>query len=200
MASAFSLPRPPSRDQVRAERRAFVATVAGLPEADFDSGTTLCSEWSPRDVLAHVLGTAQTADYLRAPWRLHQLNEQFVTEARARSREDLLADARVWAEMPASVDRRISPLLLGDVTVHHQDVLRGAGLTRDLPRYAEAAIFNEGVVLSLQSTRPALLRYRVEPANGVGTRLGRGRRVTGTAEALGMWLAGRDIPDVTIED
>lgn len=194
-----TFPRLPTRDQVRAERHAFVDTVTGLSEADFESGTTLCEGWAPRDVLAHLIGTARTADYLRAPWRLHQINERFVADARRRPRDEMIAAGRAWADLPGRLDRMISPFLLGDVAVHHQDVLRGAGLTRALPRHIESAIFHEGVALSFQRPRPALLRYRVEPSNGIGARLGRGPRVLGPAEALGMWLGGRTIPDVTFE-
>jgi uncharacterized protein (TIGR03083 family) len=194
-----TIPRLPALDQVRAERHAFVDTVASLPEADFESGTTLCEGWAPRDVLAHLIGTARIADYLRAPWRLHQINERFVADARPKSRDEMIAAGRSWAGLAGRADRTISPFLLGDVAVHHQDVLRGAGLTRVLPRHIESAVFHEGVVLSLQRRRPTLLRYRVEPSNGIGAPLGRGPRVLGPAEALGMWLAGRDVPDVTVE-
>lgn len=186
-------------DVVRAARRAFVDTVEGLTEAEFDDGPTLCAGWSPRDVLAHLIGTADIGRYLRAPWRIHTINAQAVVAGRRLSREALIAAGRDWAELPRPVDRRLSRLLLGDVAMHHQDVLRGLGRTRTLNPTEEAAIFAEGVSLTVQKLQPTLLKYRVEPTNGIGRPLGRGIRVRGTAEALGMWLGGRDVSDVVIE-
>ena len=52
------------------------------------------------------------------------------------------------------------------------------------------AIFREGVILST-GTKRNLLRYRVEPTTRGGRTLGRGKRVRGTSEAIGLWLAGR---------
>ena len=77
------------------------------------------------------------------------------------------------------------------MSVHHQDVLRGLGRTRRVPVHVAAAIFREGVLLSTGTSRN-LLRHRVEPTTPGGYRLGRGRLVRGTTEALGLWLAGRE--------
>lgn len=187
------------REVVRVARRALVDTVAGLTDAEFDGGATLCAGWSPRDVLAHVIGTAELGRYLRAPWRLHQINAEAVAAGRLQSRPELIAAGRRWAELPKRADRALSKLLLGDVAMHHQDVLRGLGRTRVLNPVEEAAIFAEGVSLTFQKLQPTLFKYRVEPTNGVGRPRGRGIRVRGTAEALGLWLGGRDVPDVHVE-
>lgn len=185
-------------DVVRAARRAFVDTVEGLTAVEFDHGTTLCAGWSPRDVLAHLIGTADIGPYLRAPWRLHKINAEAVAAGRRQSRDQLIAAGRDWAQIPKRTDRALAKLLLGDVAMHHQDVLRGLGRTRPLNPVEEAAIFAEGVSLTLQKLQPTLLKYRVEPTNGIGRPRGRGTPVRGTAEALGLWLGGRDVPDVTI--
>lgn len=187
------------REVVRAARHSFVDTVDGLTDAEFDDGVTLCAGWSPRDVLAHLIGTADIGPYLRAPWRLHQINAEAVAAGRRQSRQALSAAGRHWADMPKRIDRALAKLLLGDVAMHHQDVLRGLGRTRVLPAAEEAAIFTEGVSLTFQKLQPTLFKYRVEPTNGIGRPRGRGIRVRGTAEALGLWLGGRDVPDVVIE-
>ena len=80
--------------------------------------------------------------------------------------------------------------LIGDVSMHHQDVLRGLGRTRELPTLAAGALFREGVVLST-GTKRNLLRHKVIPSTPGGFTIGRGRTVRGTTEALGLWLAGR---------
>ncbi|WP_024441471.1 maleylpyruvate isomerase N-terminal domain-containing protein [Mycobacterium sp. UM_WGJ] len=182
-------------DIVRAARHAFVDTVDGLTDAEFDHGTTLCAQWSPRDVLAHLIGTSEIGRYLRAPWRLHKINAEVVTAGRGRDRADLIAAARRWAQVP---DRAVARLLLGDLAMHHQDVLRGLGRSREIPPVEEAAILTEGVSLTVQKLQPTLLRYRIEPTNGIGRPRGRGTVVRGTAEALGLWLGGRTISDVEI--
>ncbi|ORV49336.1 hypothetical protein AWC02_06980 [Mycolicibacter engbaekii] len=180
----------------RHARHAFVDTVDGLTDAEFDHGTTLCTDWSPRDVLSHLIGTAEIGRYLRAPWRLHRINAEAVAAGRRLSRAELIAAGRRWAQVP---DRALAGLLLGDVAMHHQDVLRGLGRTRTIPPVEEAAILAEGVSLTVQKLQPTLLRYRVEPTNGIGRPRGRGRVVRGTAEALGMWLGGRNVAEVQIE-
>jgi hypothetical protein len=95
--------------------------------------------------------------------------------------------------MTGSFNRVFARALIGDVAMHHQDVLRGLGRVRALPSRIETALFLEGTMLSVQSMRPRLLRYRVVPTNGVCTAIGRGAEVRGTAEALGMWLGGRAV-------
>ncbi|MGV0698093.1 maleylpyruvate isomerase family mycothiol-dependent enzyme [Mycolicibacter sinensis] len=182
-------------ETARAARQAFVDTVDGLTDAEFDHGTTLCTGWSPRDVLAHLIGTTEIGRYLRAPWRLHKINAEIVAAGRLRDRDEIIAAGRRWAQVP---DRAMAGLLLGDVAMHHQDVLRGLGRSRDIPPAEEAAILAEGMSLTLQKLQPTLLRYRVEPTNGIGRPRGRGIVVRGTAEALGLWLGGRDISDVEI--
>ncbi|MBE7190028.1 MAG: maleylpyruvate isomerase family mycothiol-dependent enzyme [Jatrophihabitans endophyticus] len=163
-------------------------TVEALSDADFDSGRTLCSRWAPRDVLAHLIGTGEPVAYLRGALRVNAVNAEMVTAARRLSRGELTARGRLWAERPSMSNAVAARFLLGDVAVHHQDVLRGLGRIRDVPPAAAAAILREGVVLST-GTRRNLLRYRVEPVDG--PTLGRGRAVRGTSEALGLWLAGR---------
>lgn len=182
----------------RAARHAFLDTVEALTDAEFDDGPTLCAGWAPRDVLAHLIGTADIGRYLPAVWRLHQVNAEVVAAGRRLRRETIIAMGRQWAQLPKAVDRRMAGLLLGDVAMHHQDVLRGLGRSREIPRAEEAAILTEGVSLTLQKAQPTLLRYRVEPTNGVGRPRGRGIPVRGTAEALGLWLGGRDVSDVQI--
>jgi len=184
----------------RTARRALVDTMAELSDEEFERGATLCAGWPPRDVLGHLLGTAEIGPYVRAPWRMHRINARAVQASRARSREELIAAGRVWAELPTRIDRLLGPVLIGDVAMHHQDVLRGLGRTRQIPPAEEAAIYYEGVALTAQKFQPVLLRYRVEPVNGIGRPLGRGVRVRGTAEALGMWLGGRKVTDARIGD
>jgi uncharacterized protein (TIGR03083 family) len=184
--------------QLLAERRRFMETILALTDDEFEHGTTLCGGWTPRDVLAHVVGTGSVGRYVRAGLRVNAVNHAVVTEARALSRSQVTARGHRWAAHPSATDRASARLLIGDVCVHHQDVVRGLGRTLELPVEAAAAIFREGVLLST-GTKRNLLRHRVEPTTIGGRALGRGRLVRGTTEALGLWLAGRKGLDGELE-
>lgn len=178
-------------DAFIAERQRFLATIESLSEEEFERGRTLCAGWAPRDVLAHLIGTGDVLRYLRGGIRINAVNASVVRAARRHGRAELTERGRAWASSPGAAEQVAARLLIGDVSVHHQDVLRGLGRTREIPVEAAAAIFREGVLLSAGSGRN-LLRYRVEPTTIGGHSMGRGIPVRGTTEALGLWLAGRE--------
>jgi uncharacterized protein (TIGR03083 family) len=173
-----------------AERERFIETIEALSDEEFEHGTTLCSKWAPRDVLAHLIGTDTPMTFVKHAGRVNPANAQMVADARPRSRVELIEQGRRWAASPSASSRALARFLVGDVSVHHQDVLRGLGRRRELRPEIAGAIFREGIVLST-GTKRNLLRYRVEPTTVGGHSLGRGRTVRGSSEALGMWLAGR---------
>ena len=171
----------------RAERLAFMATVESLTPEEFESGTTLCEGWAPRDVLGHLVGIDEApAEYVKALGNVTRGNARIVARMRGLSSEDLLARGREWAERPAVLSLVASYALLGDVATHHQDVIRGLGRHRDVPPASARAILREGLVLGGKKA----LAHRIEPTD-TGRAVGRGRVVRGTAEALGLWLSGR---------
>jgi len=177
----------PAEADLRAERQAVVATMASLSDDEFESGTTLCTEWAPRDILAHLMGIdSGLFEYLKAPGQIAKGNAAIVAKARPMSRDRIMHRAEHWAAKPAPLTRVSAIFFLGDTAVHHQDVLRGTGRTRDVPDPCRAAILREGVVLGSKK----LLSFRVEPTDG-GRAMGRGTVVRGTSEALGLWLTGR---------
>jgi uncharacterized protein (TIGR03083 family) len=184
----------PAEQELRAERFRLIETLDALTEEDFESGSTLCTDWSPRDILAHVIST----DYLLglyAPYgfRVNFANQVQVERARRMSRGRLMSLARRHADSPTG--RVWAALLFADVSFHHQDVIRGLGLSRDVPEAVANVIFRDGMHLSLWLNR-RVLRYRLEPTDGhrpIALPTARkGRTVRGRREALGMWLGGRD--------
>ncbi len=165
----------------------MLVTVESLTDEEFEHGATLCEGWAPRDVCAHLMGIDNDLGaYVRAFGRLHVAHADMVRRARALDRPAFMARLRTWATSPALIPRTAAWALLGDVAVHHQDILRGMGRNRAMPIAVRDAILREGAFLGA----PTLLRHRVEPNDG-GRALGRGEVVRGTSEALGMWLAGR---------
>lgn len=178
--------RFPLEDVYRAERADLVATIESLDDDEFDHGETLCVDWAPRDVLAHLMGIDTMPDaYVRAGG-IGRGNARVVDTYRAMTRAELTARARKWAAEPALTTRIASAFFLGDLCVHHQDILRPLGRTRELDSHRSAAILREGIVLGGRK----LLSHRIVPTDG-GRPLGRGTEVKGTREALGLWLTGR---------
>lgn len=170
------------------ERKALLATIESLTDEEFDSAPTLCEGWAPRDVLAHLLGIDNgLITYASSFGRISRANEEIVARARFRSRAELMQEARSWAESPALTTRPLAWFYLGDLSIHHQDILRGLGRERPIPLPVRDAMLREGVVLG----GAKLLRYRVVPTDG-GRPLGRGRVVRGSSEALALWLTGRE--------
>jgi hypothetical protein len=126
---------------------------------------------------------------VKAAGRVGVANARIVEAARSRSRAELLDRAKTWAAKPALHVRLAAYALLGDLGVHHSDVLRGLGRRHlEMPSAVGAAILREGFVLG--AARAA--RYRVQPDGQRPLGLPGRPIVRGTAEALGMWLAGRD--------
>lgn len=165
----------------------MVATVESLTDDELDHGPTLCEGWSPRDVLAHLIGLDEApVEYARAFGNIRVANDRLVTRYRDVPRAELEERARRWADAPSVGARIAGNALLGDLVIHHQDILRGLGRRRPFPLYARSAVLREGAMLGAKK----LLTFRVAPNDG-GRSFGRGRVVRGTSEALGMWLAGR---------
>lgn len=178
----------PLENHLRAERKAIIATVDSLSDDEFESGATLCDEWAPRDIVAHLMGVDHAlVEYAKHPGKINDANAAIVRRARTMSRDRLMNRGRHWAEKPAPLTRMTAAFFLGDTAMHHQDILRGLGRTREVPRPMAAAILREGIVLGGFKKLPS---YRLEPTDG-GRSVGRGQAVRGTSEAIGLWLAGR---------
>jgi len=193
--------RLPYEDELKAERFRLIETLEGLSDDDFDAGTTLCSEWAPRDVLGHVIGLDYFwKSYLPYGTRINAANQAQADRARAVSRERLMEWARHWAANPSTTSRLGAGILLGDLGVHHQDVVRGLGLERVIPDAVATAIFREGLQLSMWLNRRTV-RHRLVPTDGHRPIAFPGAKgeVRGTREALGLWLTGRDsvTPELT---
>jgi len=172
---------------LRAERQAFLKTMESLDEATFESGPTLCAGWAPRDVLAHVLGEEDHLGYyIRAAGNVNRANAKIVAAQRPQSRAELLRRARQWADRPRWTSRLAAGFLLGDLAVHHHDVLFPLGRSRDIPPAVRRAMLREGTILGLRRLR----RHRVV-ATDLDVARGRGPVLTGSTEAVAMWLAGR---------
>jgi uncharacterized protein (TIGR03083 family) len=182
--------RFPLESEARAERARLLETLRSLTDDEFNGGPTLCTQWAPRDVLGHLIGVDSLSTYARRPG-ITAANAGQVARARELSREQLMERAEAWAARPSATGRIGAWFFIGDLSIHHQDILRGLNRTREVPPAVAAAIYREGAFVYSPVINRRIFRHRVIPADG-GRALGRGREVRGTREALGMWLAGRD--------
>lgn len=184
--------RFPHEDDLRRERRRFMDTIETLTDEEYFHGRTLCEGWSPRDVLAHLVGTDDLGAYFKpSTFTVDRGNAVAVERLRSLSRAELTARGRAGVENPATTSRVGAWLLAGDVAVHHLDVLRGLGRMEGLPPNSAKLAFREGTVWSWR-WGAKLLRHKVVPTTPGGRVRGRGRVVRGSTENLALWLGGRE--------
>ncbi|MFE3060735.1 maleylpyruvate isomerase family mycothiol-dependent enzyme [Nocardia sp. NPDC059239] len=125
--------RFPGEDALRRERRSFMKTIESLTDEEFDHGHTLCDGWTPRDILAHVIGTNNLPYWFLRPTVL------FGVRARRTASTPVYETLRIPlepAEYPATT--RQSHVLQRLLHIGQLVADRGNGLTvrstRDLPR------------------------------------------------------------------
>ncbi|MFH5229690.1 maleylpyruvate isomerase family mycothiol-dependent enzyme [Antrihabitans spumae] len=180
----------PNEDDLRRERTRFMTTIESLTDDEFENGTTLCDGWTPRDVLAHIVGTDKLSNYLKpSGLTISRGNAAMVRGSHELSRAELTAQGWAAADKPSIDGRMMAWLYAGDCAMHHQGVLRGLGKPHDVPAESAAAIFREGKAWRYLNAKP--MRNRVIPTTPGGEPWGRGPEVHGTTEALALWMAGR---------
>lgn len=172
----------------RAERQALNATIESLTDEELLHGTTLCGGWAPRDVMAHLIGIDRSLfSYIKAFGSTKKGNADLVAKYASLDAPELRAAVKKWSEEPAFHALAVQGFLLGDLGIHHQDILRGLGKTREVPEHISKAIFREGIILG---GFLKLRHNRLVPTDG-GSPRGKGPEIKGTTEALGLWLSGR---------
>ncbi|HTY31490.1 maleylpyruvate isomerase family mycothiol-dependent enzyme [Mycobacterium sp.] len=177
----------------RAERADFADFLATCTPQDWEA-PTLCSKWSVKDVVAHVisyeeLGAAGLVKRFAKGWVV-RANQVGVDEFAALSPEQLLEFLRNHLTPKGLTAGFGGMIALVDGTIHHQDIRRSLGRPRTVPEDRLRR------VLGLVPGNPRLgagrrirgLRLR---ATDVDWSHGRGPEVTGPGEALLMAMAGR---------
>jgi uncharacterized protein (TIGR03083 family) len=177
------------------ERADLAGFLTGLTPEQWDA-PTLCSKWSVRDVVAHIisyddLGPAGLVGRFARGWFLpDQVNQVGVEDYARLGPDQLLAvfsDRLRPAGLTAGFGGRIG---LVDGLIHHQDIRRALGAAREVPtqRLAEALPF-------ARTAPPIRAFWRARGLRLVATDLdwssGSGPVVEGPAEPLLMAMAGR---------
>jgi uncharacterized protein (TIGR03083 family) len=180
---------------VHAERRALAADLEGLSDAQWDT-QSLCSEWTVRDVLAHMTATAQITPatffpkLIGAGFSLKRLQAKDIARLRGASGAETLQN------FGSVIDSSKSPpgpkdTWLGEVIVHAEDIRRPLGIKHQYP--AEAAIqvadFYKGSNLVIGSKRR--IAGLTLSATDADWSHGDGPEVTGPMAALISAMCGR---------
>ena len=176
-----------------AERADLADFLATLAPQDWEA-PTLCSKWSVKDVVAHVisyeeLGTVGLVKRFAKGW-IVRANQVGVDEFAALSPQQLLDFLRDHLEPRGLTSGFGGMIALVDGTIHHQDIRRSLGRPRIVPADRLER------VLGLVPGNPRLgagrrirgLRLR---ANDIEWSHGSGPEVTGPGEALLMAMSGR---------
>jgi uncharacterized protein (TIGR03083 family) len=176
-----------------AERADLAEFLATLAPRDWEA-PSLCSKWSVKDVVAHVisyeeLGAVGLLKRFAKGW-IVRANQVGVDEFAALSPQQLLEVLRNHLQPRGLTAGFGGMIALVDGTIHHQDIRRSLGRPRSVPADRLER------VLSLVPGNPRLgagrrirgLRLR---ANDIDWAHGRGPEVTGPGEALMMAMSGR---------
>jgi uncharacterized protein (TIGR03083 family) len=183
---------------VHAERAALAADLESLPDDRWRT-TSLCTELTVREVLAHMTAGA-TLSFPR--WFAGVLRARFDFEKQVLTRlREQLGDspAQTLARFRAAVERSTTPLgfqgspewALAETVVHAEDIRRPLGLRRDHP----AEVLTTAAAFYAASDLAVLAKGRIGGlrlvATDTGFTTGDGLPVTGPTIALIMAMTGR---------
>jgi len=183
---------------VGAERTTLAADLRSLT-ADQWSTRSLCTDWTVRDVLAHMTATAQITPARFVPkligsgFSLHRLQARDIDRLTGGSAADTLAGFQAiigtTTGPPGPADT-----MLGETIVHSQDIRRPLGIAHHYPPEAliRVADFYKGSNLILGTKR------RIDGLSLRATDLswshGSGPEVTGPMLSILMAMTGRKEP------
>ena len=189
MANADIWPR------IRAERAALAEDLEGLRDDQW-STTSLCDEWTVRDVVAHLTATTRISSAAFFPkllangFSLKKMQERDIVTERGAS------PAETLSRFKASIDSTTHPpgpvtTWLGEAVVHAEDIRRPLGLSRAYPMatLTEVADFYKGSNLVI-GTKKRIAGLRLRATDGDWTH-GDGPEVAGPMAALVVAMAGR---------
>jgi uncharacterized protein (TIGR03083 family) len=180
---------------IHAERKALAADLRGLSDDQW-SATSLCGQWTVRQVLAHMTATAKITPATFFPrligngFSLSRLQDRDIAAEQGAGPADTLAG---FEAIVTSVKHPPGPTdsWLGETIVHAEDIRRPLGIGHEYPEGAltrVAAFYGGSNLVIGAKRRVAGLTLRATDADWSH---GTGPAVTGPLLALVMALAGR---------
>ncbi|MHC1559563.1 maleylpyruvate isomerase family mycothiol-dependent enzyme [Actinomycetospora sp. C-140] len=177
------------------ERGELASFLAELTPAQWDA-PTLCSRWSVRDVVAHVIGydvqgmTGFWRTFVLAGGSPDRANQRVVDAFRELEPYGLLDLVRRYRTPEGPTARFGYRIALTDGAIHQQDMRRPLGMPRRIPPERLRAILDFAMVAP-----PIRASVRTRGLRLVATDLdwssGQGPEVRGPGEAVLMVAAGR---------
>jgi uncharacterized protein (TIGR03083 family) len=183
--------------EVHAERKALAADLRGLRSEDW-AKPSLCSDWTVRDVLAHITSAAKSSPpaffgkLIGSGFSFDKVQEQGVAAQRGTTPADTLAN---FESVLTSVKHPPGPTAtwLGETIVHSEDIRRTLGIQHKYPTDAvvRVADFFKGSNLLIGSKRRMSgLTLRATDAEWSH---GTGPEVSGPILSLVMAMTGRRV-------
>lgn len=177
------------------ERGEFADFLDSLTPQQWEA-PTLCSQWSVRDVVAHVvsyegLGAAGLVQrFVKGRLLPDRVNAVGVAELRSRTPEELVGLLREHTTPSGLTGAFGGRIALVDGLIHHQDIRRPLGWARDVPaerlRTALPFALTAPTIRGLWHVRGVRLA-----ATDLDWSAGKGLEARGPGEALLMAIAGR---------
>jgi uncharacterized protein (TIGR03083 family) len=180
---------------IHTERQALAGALRTLGQDQWDT-TSLCSEWTVRDVLAHMTATAKMKPpaffpkLAAAGFKFNRLQEKGISENRGSSAADTLAG---FDAVLTSLGHPPGPMdtMLGEMIVHSEDIRRPLGIKHAYPAAAvtrTAQFFTGSNLLIGAKRRITGLTLR---ATDTDWSHGTGPEVAGPVLSLLMAMTGR---------
>lgn len=180
---------------IHGEREALAADLAALSDEQWAT-PSLCSGWTVRDVLGHLIATATMtpgsffAAMAKAGFRFNAMAERLIAAEATAAPADGLAEFRRHLK-DTTHPPGPAEAMLGEVIIHGEDIRRPLGLTRQYPAEAvrRVADFNKGSNLLIGSKRR--IAGLALKATDQDWSTGSGPDVTGPALSLVLAMTGR---------
>jgi uncharacterized protein (TIGR03083 family) len=181
---------------IKAERAAQADALAALPAADWDK-TSLCTDWTVRDVVAHMIDTATvTPPTFLMKFAGSGFRFPVMVRKNIAAIQDGRSDEQLVELFRSRVDARTAPpgpamSWLGETIVHGEDVFRAVGGYRDHPAehlVALADFYSNSNALIGSKTRIGGVTLR---ATDTDWKHGTGPEASGPMIALVMAMTGR---------
>jgi uncharacterized protein (TIGR03083 family) len=184
---------------VQAERKALVTELSGL-DANQWSTTSLCTDWTVRDVVAHMTATAKITPAGFFPklasngFSFSKMQAKDIAAETGGSTGDTLAN---FESIVTSTKRPPGPpdTMLGETIVHSQDIRGALGLQHEYPMAAvvEVADFfkKSNLLIGTKKRITGLTLKATDTEWSYGT----GPEVSGPMLALLMAMTGRKVTD-----
>ena len=180
---------------IHTERQALAADLRPLGQDQWTT-TSLCADWTVRDVLAHMTATAKMKPAAFFPrlagcgFKFQRLQEKGIAENKGHSGADTLAG---FDAVLTSLGHPPGPMdtMLGEAIVHSEDIRRPLGIKHDYPVAAvtrTAQFFTGSNLLIGAKRRISGLTLR---ATDTDWSHGTGPEVTGPVLSLLMAMTGR---------